>query len=86
VAGWPPRGPYAGRRRGIELLLVGLAGLVLGCVLGAGVTAVAAHVIGDHRDGRFGDRGYGWYDRRGPHHNPGFPVRPAPPSPVPSPS
>jgi hypothetical protein len=75
----------------VELLAVGLVGLVLGCVLGAGVTAVAAHFIGDERHGRFGGEGNGWYDRKqGPGFRPGypqqpnFPQRPAPPSPAPT--
>jgi hypothetical protein len=83
---WGPRGPYRRRGRGVELLAVGLVGLVLGCVLGAGVTAVAAHFIGD-RHGRFDGGGNGWYDRRqGPGFRPNFPRQPNLPQPPAAPT
>jgi hypothetical protein len=74
--GWARRGPYP--RRGIALLIAGLIGLVVGCMLGVGVTAVAAHVIGVH-DRSSGVRGPGWYGppgERQPRMKPNFPGGP----------
>ncbi|MBO0870536.1 MAG: hypothetical protein J2P15_18430, partial [Micromonosporaceae bacterium] len=48
------------RRRGWELLAVGLAGLLIGAMLGAGTTAIALIAIGNHRHG-----GAGWFNQRG---------------------
>jgi hypothetical protein len=73
----------------VELLGVGLVGLVLGCVLGAGATAVVAHFVND-RHGGYSERFPGWHDRgprgqapQGPF-RPDLPKRPAQPTPAPS--
>jgi hypothetical protein len=79
-AAWGPPGP--GRPRGggwrrmrtVELVAVGLIGLIVGILIGAGVTALAAHVINRHDAGPFRDRGHGYYqqERPGGRHGGGF--------------
>jgi hypothetical protein len=86
--------------RRVPLLIIAAA-LLLGCVLGAGVVAVAALVVGDHhgddrgysnrdeRGGRPGPGNWGPYQRGGAPGGPGFrggrPV-PAPPTAAATPS
>jgi hypothetical protein len=95
----PPAAPKAStpihRHRAFPLVLVGLAGLLIGCLIGGTVVGLVAAVHGDRHHGdhmRYDDRGPR-FDKRGEQPVPGFPKRlpqkpiaPAPDQPVPAPS
>jgi hypothetical protein len=95
-AGWHPGQPAPGSAwprfrfrpyRPVWLIVaVGVLGVLLGCLLGSGVTLIATHL---HDGGRHGP-GHGapfYGPRRGPVERPGFPNRRLPePAPTASPS